>query len=395
MKKIEPDAGNLPHSRTTNPQAPRARVCLVATLALAAGIYAVQAQPPAPPAATITLEPGVDKGYAVGGRDDGLGITNGGYAWYFFGDTMLTRTNSNGQTWVVNTMYHTTNFNGATGITNGYNWWLNGYPPNQFIPYTPDETNWNATNAHGYAYGIWPVGQFYSPGDSNHYITVSKVIEESGGATVGIGTGFAICPTNPINGNMTRVDSRPGNAQPYLLWDESQGEWGDMCVTMGNYVYAYWVAGTNWGYLYVARASLLGSPPAFLAATNWQYWNGSAWATNSPSSAAYLFSGAGIGTIDWNAFLTNGAGGNGVYLYTYDSWVSTQICCRASSDLVHWSAATVEYDVPGVPSGDYTYFGRAQKNLEQKNGRTVFVSYCMPCTNIPNQNINMIQLQFP
>lgn len=291
----------------------------------------------------------MDKGLGVIGRDDGLSVLIGSNCCYFFGDTVLTQSNAQGSYWVVNTMYHTTNSNGDAGVSGGYNWMSNGVPPLQFIPYTPDETNWIATNAGKYVYGIWPDGQFYSPGDSNQYITVNKVIEVPGASEEDVGMGLAICPTNPIAAAATRVQSRPGNAQPYLMWDGGEGDWGDMCCTLSNYVYAYWVQGTNYGLLYVARASLLGSPPAFLSPTNWQYWNGSAWATNSPSSAATILSlgGAGIGTIDWNAFLTNGSGGRGCYLYTYMSWVANEVYTRASSDLVHWSAATLQYTVPG------------------------------------------------
>ena len=339
----------------------------------------------------------MDRGYGVIGRDDGLSVRIGSNCCYFFGDTVLTQANSQGSSWVGNTMYHTTNTNGDTGVSGGYNWLGNGVPPIQFIPYTADETNWIATNSHRYVYGIWPNGQFYSPGDSNQYITIGKVIEEPGGGIPDVGMGLAICPTNPINNNATRVQSRPGNAQPYLMWDASEGDWGDMCCTMSNYVYFYWVNGTNYGTLYVARASLLGNPPAFLTKTNWQYWNGSTWVTNSPSSAAYLFAGVGIGTIDWNAFLTNGSGGRGCYLFTCMSWVSNEIDTRTSSDLVHWSAVTAQYTAPvNWPSGSFPYFGRAAKCLEKNNGQTIYISWSLPNTNLAKpENLPMIRAQFP
>ncbi len=49
-----------------------------------------------------------------------------------------------------------------------------------------------------------------------------------------------------------------------------------MCCTMSNYVYSYLVDGNSYGYLYVARASLLGNPPAFfdarqLAVLEWKH----------------------------------------------------------------------------------------------------------------------------
>jgi hypothetical protein len=112
--------------------------------------------------------------------------------------------------------------------------------------------------------------------------------------------------------------------------------------------------------------------------------------------AAILFYDAGDGTIDWNAFLTNGSGGRGCYLFTYLFWVSTEIYTRASSDLVHWSAPTLQYTIPfDYPIGDFPYNARAQKCLEKNNGQTVYISWSMPCTNIPDQNIEMLKAQFP
>jgi hypothetical protein len=370
---------------------------LVESLCLAVGISLARAVPPAPPPATIYANiPAVDRGIGVIGRDDGLSILVGSNCCFFFGDTVLTQANAQGSSWVVNTMYHTTNTDGDTGVSGGYNWLSNGVPPLQFIPYTPDETNWNATNAGRYVYGIWPNSQFYSPGDSNQYITIGKVIETTD--IPDIGAGLAICPTNPLSSQATRVLSRPGNAQPYLMWDSTEGDWGDMCCTMSNYVYFYWVNGTNYGTLYVARASLLGSPPAFLTKTNWQYWNGTTWVTNNPAAAAYILGGIGSGTIDWNAFLTNDSGGRGCYLFTCMEWVSTNIFTYASSDLVHWSAATAQYAVnwSNFPSGSFPYFGRAVKCLEKNNGQTIYITWSLPNTNIfAPENMPMLRAEFP
>jgi hypothetical protein len=395
---MEPRPKCFSHTRTCGPRSRGPGHSIVAALFLAAGIHAILAVPPAPPAAMISTNiPVADRGYGVIGRDDGLSVLIGSNCCYFFGDTVLTQANAQGSSWVVNTMYHTTNTNGDTGVSGGYNWLSNGVPPIQFIPYTPAETNWIATNANRYVYGIWPYGQFYSPADSNQYITIGKVIEEPGGGIPDIGIGLAICPTNPISGNMTRVQSRPGNAQPYLMWDASEGDWGDMCCTMSNYVYFYWVNGTNYGTLYVARAPLLGNPPAFLTKTNWQYWNGTNWITNNPSSAAYILGGVGNGTIDWNAFLTNDSGGRGCYLFTCMSWVSDEIYTFASSDLVHWSASTVQYTVPvNWPAGSFPYFGRAVKCLEKNNGQTIYVTWSLPDTNLSSPELMpMIKAEFP
>jgi hypothetical protein len=373
----------------------RPRICL-AFFVFAVGIHPGQsAVPPPPPAAVIATDiPVMDKGYGVIARDDGLSVLIGSNCCYFFGDTVLTQANALGSRWVVNTVYHTTNTNGDTGVSGGYNWISNGVPPIQFIPYTIDEVNWNRTNANKYVYGIWPYGQFSSPIDGKQYITIGKVIESPN--LPGIGTGLAVCPADPVTASATRVESRPGNPQPYLLWNASAGEWGDMATTMSNYVYFYWVNGTNYGSMYVARASLLGGPD-FLTPSNWQYWNGAAWITNSPSSAASILNGAGVGTIDWNAFLTNANGGRGCYLYTYMAWVDNKIYARASSDLVHWSAPTLQYTVPVTwPSGYFPYFGRAAKCLEQNNGQIVYISWSLPDTNITQiENLPMVKAKFP
>jgi hypothetical protein len=359
------------------------------------------AVPPAPPAASITLLADMPKGTAVGGRDDGLSVSIAGFNCFLFGDTMLTASNSVGDYWVVNTMYHTTDTNADDGLVPGFNFTASGQPPLQFVPYTAAEQAYKEAHksTDGYIYGIWPNGQFYSPYDSKHYITFDKVIERPSLLWIEIGSGLAVLPTDPINNTATRVQSRPGNAEDYLMWDSSERDWGHMCAVREDYVYFYHVEGQNFGALRVARAYLQDGPDAgtkldFLEKTNWQYWSGSGWATNSPSSAAVLFYGAGVGTIDWNAYLPNGEGGNGCYLFTYLSWVSTNICVRASTDLIHWSAERIIATVPNIPSGSFPYFGRAHYGLEKERGRIIYISYCRPAQGF-TQDIPMIRAEFP
>jgi len=376
------------------------RVCLLQwALAAQVGLGAV---PPAPPAANITSLPDMPKGTAVGGRDDGLSVVIGGFNCFLFGDTILTQSNSVGDYWVVNTMYHTTDSNADDGLVPGFNYKSSGHPPLQFVPYTAAEQAYKEAHqaTDRYVPGIWPMGQFFDPYDAKHYVTFSKVIERPGLLWIEIGSGLAILPTDPINNTATRVQSRPGNAEDYLIWDSSERDWGHMCAVLDDYVYFYHVEGQNFGALRVARAYLPDGPdegtaPDFLEKTNWQYWDGSGWITNSPSSAAVLFYGTGVGTIDWNAYLPNGDGGNGCYLFTYLSWVSTNICVRASIDLIHWSPERIIATVPNIPSGSFPYFGRAHYGLEKERGRIIYISYCRPLVQLPIQDISMVRAEFP
>lgn len=183
------------------------------------------------------------------------------------------------------------------------------------------------------------------------------------------------------------------------MWDSAEGSWGHMCAVLGDYVYFFQVEGRNYGALRVARAFLADGPDAgntldFLEKTNWQYWSGSTWVTNSPVAAGVLFHGTGIGTIDWNAYLPDGNGGNGCYLYTYLSWVSTSICVRTSSDLINWSPEQVIASTPNIAPGAFPYFARAHYGLEKERGRIVFISYCRPAQGF-TQDIPMLRAEFP
>jgi hypothetical protein len=355
-----------------------------------------------PPPARVTVLPDMPKGTAVSGRDDGLSVRIGGFNCFLFGDTMLTQSNSDGDKWVVNTMYHTADSDADDGLVPGFNYKLSGHPPLQFVPYTAAEQAYKAAHksTDGYVHGIWPMGQFYSSHDAKHYITFSKVIERPGLLWIDVGSGLAILPTDPINDRATRVQSRPGNTEDYLMWDISERDWGHMCAVLGDYVYFYHVEGQNYGALRVARAYLKDGPDPgttldFLEKPNWQYWNGSGWSTNSPASAAVLFYGTGVGTIDWNPYLPNGKGGNGCYLFTYLSWVSTNIVCRTSDDLINWSAERIIAGVPNIPAGTFPYFGRAHYCLEKERGRIIYISYCRPLVQFPIQDISMIRAEFP
>ncbi|SPE54211.1 hypothetical protein SBV1_1760018 [Verrucomicrobia bacterium] len=120
----------FPRSRVTVCNLPDFARGLAAALALALGLRAVSATPPAPPVATIfTNIPIMDKGYAVIGRDDGLSLLMGTNCCFFFGDTVLSQPNYLGSSWVVNTMYHTGNTNGNLGVSGGYNFKTTGVPP--------------------------------------------------------------------------------------------------------------------------------------------------------------------------------------------------------------------------------------------------------------------------
>jgi len=70
---------------------------------------------------------------------------------------------------------------------------------------------------------------------------------------------------------------------------------------------------------------------------------------------------------------------------------------RSSRDLVHWSAATVQYTIPvSWPSGYFPYFGPAAKCLEKNNGQTIYISWSLPNLNLAKpEELPMIRAQFP
>jgi len=79
------------------------------------------------------------------------------------------------------------------------------------------------------------------------------------------------------------------------------------------------------------------------------------------------------------------------------SWVNNQIETRASSDLVHWSAATLQYTTPTnwLP-GQFPYFAHAHKCLEKNNGQTIYITWSLPDTNLAKpENMPMIRAEFP
>jgi hypothetical protein len=374
---------------------------LLLSLQVLVPVTVIAAVPPTPPLPIVSTLPDMPKGTAVNGRDDGLSVKIGLFNCFLFGDTMLSKPNALGDQWVVNTMYHTADLDADDGLVPGFNFKTSGQPPIQFIPFTASEQAYKDEHksTDGYIPGIWPMGQFWSPYDNSHYVTFSKVIERPAQLWIDVGSGLAILPADPINNTATRVQSRPGNPEDYLLWDISERDWGHMCAVLDDHVYFYHSAGQEWGALRVARASLKDGPDDgsvldFLQKTNWQYWNGSSWVMNNPGVASPLFYGTGVGTIDWNAYLPNGSGGNGCYLFTYLSWVSTNICVRTSDDLMHWSAERVIAKVPNIPAGSFPYFGRAHYGLEKERGRIIYISYCRPAVGF-TQEIGMVRAEFP
>lgn len=331
---------------------------------------------PTIPSVTVTTLPDLPKGSYVLGRDTGGSLSFGGAKCFTFGDTAMSQANSEGKNWVVNTMYRTTDSNPADGISGGYNFKTSGQPANQWIPYA-------GTEGTSPLIGLWPCSPFVDPNTGKTYMWFVKVNESVNPFTV-YGTGFA--QVTSLTTNPTRIQHRSGNAQPYLMFDNSEGTYGDgACVVTGGYVYAFFINGADWGKVRLARCSL--TSEQFKTRSNWRFWDGSTWVATI-SSAAVITDGCMGGSIEWNPYLN-------CWLYCYMGWLSDKLYYRVADNLWGpWSAASQIYVGTHSSNGSNPYSGRAHKIYEQESGRTQYVSYAIPMESNFQERVCFLKIRF-
>lgn len=366
---------------------------ILVALVLAAALYLPPAfaYPPIPHV-TVSAMPDLPLGAAVKGRDGGLSFSFAGEKVFTYGDTVLSQPNSEGLTWVSNTMYHTSATLTETGFATGYNYKTFGKPANQWIPWTPAEESYSSTPLK--RVGFWPTSQFRDPITGKQYLWYFKLTVEG---TTMTAVGMGITEVTSLKAPTKRFISRPGMAEDTLMFLDSEGQWGNcMSLAAGGYLYAYYVnsggGDRGWGRIYVARASFddgpdIGNTPDFLERANWRFWNGSAWVAD-PSSATELVSLSNWGTIDWNEYLK-------CYLYVYTGFLSSDVRFRvADNPWGPFSPAVSVYKPPAdIDPKQQAYGARAHKALERDYGRTLIINYSLPQENWTSR-VPLIKVEF-
>ncbi|HMI94601.1 MAG TPA: DUF4185 domain-containing protein [Polyangiales bacterium] len=355
------------------------------------------------PARTITALPAMPTGTAVVARDGGAGLRFGNEAVFTFGDTALSRPNSTGSQWVVNSMYHTRDLDASNGIAGGYNYRTFGYPALQWLGYTQAEIDQNAVWAQESAQnhtplkqvGLWPTSGMRI--GNAQYLWFGKVIETAGGGIEGLGAGFvqvtsATAPT-------TRITHRPEatDGEPEIVFTAEEGGYGNAVAVSGNLVFAYWgsTEAWDWGNVRLAFArtddgpDADSSPDCFLR-SNWWFYDADApfGATQDAAAATILFADGAQGSVEWNPYL------NG-WVYTYLGVFSSKVRMRfADQPYGPWSEPVDVIDAKLGSQGELPYFAKAQKILEQENGRTMYVTYSVGGAIGTGSGVNMVKLRF-
>ena len=391
-----------------NPDRIRTSISLVLA-ALVATACVLSARPalayPWPlPARTITPLPPIPTGTAVVARDGGAAFRFGGEVVFTFGDTALSRPNSAGTQWIVNSMYHTRDLDASNGIGSGFNYRTFGLPPLQWIPYTRAESDQNVAWARETAndpnvklrlYGLWPTAGMSIGG--SQYVWFGKVIETAGGGIEPVGMGFA--QVTSLGATPTRIAHRPGSpdGEPEILFTADEGGFGNAVAVSGNLVWAFWgsTEAWDWGNVRLAFARTDDGPdadalPDCFLRSNWHLYDADApfGATQDPAQATILFTDGAQGSVEWNAYLN-------AWVYTYLGIFSNKVRIRlADQPWGPWSDPVDVLDAALGSQGELPYFAKAQKALEQENGRTLYITYSVGGAIGTGSGVNLVKLRF-
>lgn len=318
------------------------------------------AYPTTMPVVTVTELGEIPKGSYVTARDGGHSFIYDGEAVYTFGDTVLSRNNSENTNWVVNTMYHTPDRNPDNGIGGGYNFRMAGQPANMWMPYTAAEIAYNESKAG--IVGLWPLSSFRNPETGKQYLWFAKVLEHPGAWWDNVGTGFV--EVTSLTTHCLRLQHRSGHAEDHVMFTERN--YGDICVVWEGHVYAYALAGI--AELFLARAPL--DQEGFLDRAQWTFWNGSQWV--STPSAKVVASNATAGTIQWNSFFN-------CWLYVHMQFLGSNMVAQVADSLWGpWSSPRILFAAQKSPGGKVPYYAQTHPMFEKNSGRTLYTSYCIP-----------------
>lgn len=355
------------------------------------------------PARTVTPLAPIPTGTAVVARDGGAGFRFGSEAVFTFGDTALSRANSAGSQWVVNSMYHTRDFDASNGISGGFNYRTSGFPPLQWIPYTSAESDRNRAWARDTAntgaplrlVGLWPTAGMTIGGEQ--YVWFDKVIETDGGGIEPVGMGFA--RVTSVTATATRITHRPGSAdgEPEILFPQTDGGFGNAVAVSGNLVFAFWgsTKAWDWGNVRLAFARTDDGPdadalPDCFLRSNWYLYDADApfGATQDPQQATILFTDGAQGSVEWNPHLN-------AWVYAYLGIFSNKVRIRlADQPWGPWSEPVDVYDAALGSQGELPYFAKAQKMLEQENGRTMYITYSVGGAIGTGSGVSLVKLRF-
>jgi hypothetical protein len=318
----------------------------------------------------------------VQGRDGGESALLWGHSVWNFGDTVLNVPDVDGRTWHHNSFSITSDLDASNGLT-GFDQPLDAAgAPAYFIAPTDEEAEFNtqhygddgqcpAAKQHlddkpcGARWAVWPGGMVYDAARDRVLVFYGLIYAEPGdfnfhgvGQSLAVWKGLDQVPERPV--------LSPGSEHPTVLFPENEPDFGLGPQIIGDDLYAFsCIEGP------IGRPCLLGRVPLehALERDAWRFYDGSGWSPNY-GDARWLFSGAPIMSVAWNAFL-------GRYIAVYAPSLFNQVVMRTAPALEGpWSEETVLFNPQHHPDqGGTAYDAMAHAELAEDSGRVQYVTF--------------------
>jgi hypothetical protein len=304
----------------------------------------------------------------IRGRDGGVSGWFAGRSVWVYGDSVATDRGAAPTTWRNNTMSWTTDQKASDGIRNFVQPEDEKGAPREFFPTTAEERAFNAAHVDrggghcqkpcGARYAIWGSGPIADPKRGRAILAYVKVYAEPGewnfrivGSSLAFWQDFEQGPVRPL------VHSRL--ADPTLLFDESEGEFG-IPLLREPYLYLFACAGGPKH----AHGCRLGRAPieSVLYRDRWLFRGANGW-TKSVADAVTLFDAPPNMSVHFNPYL-------GRWLAVY--MAHERIVLRAASEIDGpWSDEVTIF----TPRESGARHASAHPEYQEGGGEIEYISY--------------------
>ncbi|MBI2889366.1 MAG: DUF4185 domain-containing protein [Nitrospirae bacterium] len=317
---------------------------------------------------------------AVKGRDGGYSVLFGKKSVWLYGDTVLSLVGEDGSAWRDNSWSWTEDTSAADGLA-GFSEPVDSLgAPQEFFPETDDEAAFNRAHSGTDCQTpcmarrvLWPMDLVEDRKRSRVLIFYEKIYGEPGAWNF-YAIGFGVAVWRDITALPERPVIRPESAEPTLLFDGEQDNFGDAALIVDDTLYAYACSeGTGVGK--PAVPVMAGKPcrlgrvvlEQVLDRGAWRFWDGSGW-SDDLSHAGPVFEGSSQLTVHWNEHLQQ-------YLAAYIAEPFDHFILRtAPAPEGPWSSAHDVFTAQKAAEG-WVYCGLLHKEYSREGGRIEYATY--------------------
>jgi hypothetical protein len=312
---------------------------------------------------------------AIWGRDGGYSAFFGGRSVWVFGDTPLRRQAADGLQWRSSTWSWTRDADASDGIGSFDEQVDEKGEPYELMPFTADEAAFNAAHLGdgcrddcGAQWRLWPGPIVVDPATGAALLFYGKIIARPGSFNFS-GVGQSIATWAGPDVHPVRPETRPGAAEPTLLFPDGEPQLGSAALLHEGQVYAY-ACESSW---IVFPCKLARAPfERALERSAWRFFTGSTW-SEAPKDARSVMYGAPMMTVHWNAHLHR------FVAFHIDSLAGNLVMHLADRPEGPWTEAMVL--ARARPTGDVTSFpygALAHPELSREGGKVEYLSYTDP-----------------